>query len=174
MMKQEVKIRRGEIKDANLLAALGGTTNYETYFETDEPEDLAKYIADFFNPQAMKIELEDANNSFFIAEINGKAVGYAELRAGQPAECVKDENIVELHKIYVLEKMTRHGVGKILLQKCLGEAKARGFDALWLAVFELNTRAIEFYKRQGFEQVGKTGFYYGENCFTCFVMKIEL
>ena len=171
-MKPDVKIRRAAVKDANLLAALGGATNYETYFETDEPEDLAKYIADFFNPPAMKIELEDRNNSFFIAEINSKAVGYAKLREGQPAECVKGENAVELQRIYVLEKMTRHGIGKILLQTCLDEAKSRGFDALWLAVFELNTRAFEFYKRRGFEQVGESEFYYGEQRFNCFVMKI--
>lgn len=173
-MKSEIKIRRADVKDACLLAALGGTTNYETYFETDEPEDLAKYIADYFNPQAMKIELEDANNSFFIAEVNGKAVGFAELRTGQPAEFVKGENTIELQRIYVLEKMTRHGVGKILLQKCLDEAKARGFASLWLAVFELNKRAIEFYKRQGFEQAGKARFHFGEQSFMCFVMKIKL
>src|ERR1044072_6435632 len=107
-MKQEVKLRRDDSRDANLLAALGGTTNYETYFETDDPQDLAKYIADYFNPQAMKAELEDENSTFFIAEINGKAVGYAKLREGEPAECVKDENIVELARLYVLEKMTRH------------------------------------------------------------------
>jgi ribosomal protein S18 acetylase RimI-like enzyme len=173
-MKHEVKIRRANVKDANLLAALGGTTNYETYFETDETEDLAKYIADYFNPQAMKVELEDANNSFFIAEINGKAVGYAKLRTGQPAECVAGENAVELHRIYVLEKMTQHGIGKILLQTSLDEAKSRGFAALWLAVFNLNARAFEFYQRQGFEQAGETGFYYGEKRFTCFVMKKDL
>jgi diamine N-acetyltransferase len=173
-MKQEVKIRRARLEDANLLAALGGTTNYETYFETDEPEDLAKYIADFFNPQAMKIELEDRNRTFFIAEINGKAVGYAELRTGQPAECVAGENTIELQRIYVLEKMTRHGVGKILLLTSLDEAKSRGFETLWLAVFELNTRAFEFYKRQGFAEIGETGFYYGEKRFKCFVMKIKL
>ena len=173
-MKPDVKIRRANVQDANLLAALGGTTNYETYFETDEPEDLADYIADFFNPQAIKIELEDANNSFFIAEINGKAVGYAKLRTGQPAECVKGENTVELHRIYILEKMTQHGIGKILLQMCLDESKARSFDTLWLAVFELNGRAFEFYKRQGFTQAGETGFYYGEKRFRCFVMKINL
>jgi hypothetical protein len=173
-MKPEVKIRRAEIKDAALLAALGGATNYETYFETDEPQDLANYIADFFNPQAMKTELEDLNNSFFIAEINGKAVGYAKLRAGQPAECVRGENTIELHRIYVLEKMTRHGIGRILLQTCLDAAKAGGFASLWLAVFELNGRAVEFYKRLGFEQAGDTGFYYGEKRFNCFVMKINL
>jgi ribosomal protein S18 acetylase RimI-like enzyme len=118
--------------------------------------------------------LEDANNSFFIAEANGKAVGFAELRTGQPAEYVKDENTIELQRIYVLEKMIRHGIGKILLQKCLGEAKSKGFDSLWLAVFELNERAVGFYKRQGFEQLGKARFHFGEQCFTCFVMKIKL
>lgn len=173
-MEKEVKIRRADVKDAVVLAALGGTTSYETYFETDDPEDLSKYIADYFNPQVMKIELEDENSTFFLVEINGKAVGYAKLREGQPAECVKDENIVELARLYVLEKLTRHGIGRILMQKCLEEAKSKGFDALWLSVFNLNFRAFAFYTKLGFEQVGETGFYYGEKRFTCFVMKKDL
>lgn len=173
-MEQTVKIRLAAAEDANLLAALAATTNYETYFETDEPEDLAKYIADYFNPKAMKIDLEDENSTFFLAEINGKAVGYAMLREGKPAECVRGENIVELAKLYVLEKLTGRGVGKILMRKCLDEARAKGFESLWLSVFNLNTRAFEFYKKSGFAQVGETGFYYGEKRFTCFVMKINL
>ena len=173
-MEQAVKIRRADAKDANLLAALAATTNYETYFETDEPEDLAKYIADYFNPAAMQVELKDKNSTFFLAEINGKAVGYAMLREGKPAECVRGENVVELAKLYVLEKLIGRGVGRILMQKCLDEAKAKGFEALWLAVFNLNTRAFEFYKKLDFAQVGETGFYYGEKRFTCFVMKKNL
>lgn len=173
-MNEPVKIRRAEAKDANLLAALGGTTIYETYFETDDPEDMVKYIADCFNPQAVRAELEDENTKFFIAQINGKAVGYAKLRKGQPAECVKDENIVELHRLYVLEKLTRHGIGRVLMQKSLDEAKADGFDALWLSVFDLNLRAIRFYKKLGFKNVGETGFYYGEKRFSCHVMKKAL
>ena len=129
-MDQAVKIRRSNVKDANLLAALAPATNYETYFETDDPEDLAKYIADNFNPQAMKIELEDRNSTFFLAEMNGKAIGYAKLREGQPADCIAGENVIELHRIYVLEKMTQHGIGKILLQKCLDEAGTSGFASL--------------------------------------------
>ncbi len=173
-MDKPVTIRRAEVKDANLLAALGGTTIYETYFETDDPEDMAKYIAKYFNPHTIRAELEDKNTKFFIAEINGKAVGYAKLRKGQPAECVKDENIVELHRLYVLEKLTRHGIGRVLMAKCLDEAKADGFDALWLSVFDLNLRAIGFYEKLGFTIVGETGFYYGEKRFSCHVMKKEL
>jgi diamine N-acetyltransferase len=173
-MRSSIKIRRAlHAKDANLLAALGATTNYETYFETDEPEDLAKYIADYFNPQAMKIELLDENSTFFLAEVEGKAVGYAKLREHQPADCIKDENTIELHRLYILEKMKRRGIGKILIRTCLDEAQSRGYESLWLAVFELNASAIEFYKRLGFELIGETGFFYGEKRFNCFVMKKE-
>lgn len=173
-MEETVKIRNAGVKDAVLLAALAATTAYETYFATDEPEDLAAYIADFFNPTVMKAELEDANAAFFIVEANGKAVGYAKLREGQPADCVKDENIIELHRLYILEKIIRQGIGRILMQKCLEEAKSRGFGALWLSVFNLNARAIGFYERLGFRRVGETGFYYGEKRLSCFVMKIDL
>lgn len=173
-MKVEAKIRLATADDANVIAALAATTAYETYFETDDPEDLAKYIADFFNPQATKAELEDANATFFLVEVNGKAVGYAKLREGQPDDCVRDENIVELHRLYILEKMIRHGIGRLLMRKCLDEAKSRGFDALWLSVYNLNTRAIGFYERLGFKNIGETGFYYGEKRLSCFVMKIGL
>lgn len=173
-MTEDAKIRFADAADANIIAALAGTTAYETYFETDEPEDLAKYIADFFNPQAVKIELEDEGSTFFLVEVNGKAVGYAKLREGQPAECVKGENIIELHRLYILEKLIRYGIGGLLMQKCLDEAKSRGFDALWLSVFNLNARAIAFYERLGFARAGETGFYYGEKRFSCWVMRIEL
>ena len=171
-MVKEVKIRRAQVKDALILSALAGATNYETYFETDEPEDLAKYIADYFNPSQMKIELEDKNSTFFLAEIGGKAVGYAKLLEGKPVECVRNENTIELQRIYVLEKLIRRGVGKILLEKCLEEARSRNFDSLWPKVFDLNARAIEFYRRQNFEHIGEDGFYYGEQRFTCLVMRI--
>jgi diamine N-acetyltransferase len=174
MRSNETTIRRATFKDAVLVAVLGAATNYETYFETDESEDLAKYIADSFSPQAIKAELEDRKNLFFLAETDGKAVGYTKLREGQPDECVAGENTVELQQIYVLEKMTRHGIGRILLQKCLDEAKAKGFASLWLKVFELNGRAIEFYQRQGFTQAGESSFCYGEQSFRCLVMRKEI
>lgn len=63
-MKQTVEIRTAAPKDFNLLSALSATINYEPYFETGEPEDLALYIADYFNPQAIKAELEDENATF--------------------------------------------------------------------------------------------------------------
>jgi ribosomal protein S18 acetylase RimI-like enzyme len=169
-MDEVVKIRPAKAADANLLAALGAATMYETYFETDDPHDMSKYIVDNFHPAAMKIELEDANNTFFFAEINGKVVGYAKLRMGQPVDAVKDKNALELHRLYVLEKMTRHGIGEILMRKCLEEARSKGFDALWLSVFDLNTRAQNFYKKLGFAQVGETDFFYGEKPFNCFVL----
>jgi len=169
-MDQEVKIRRATASDANLLAALGAATMYETYFETDDPQDMSKYIVDNFNPPSVKAELEDKNNTFFLAEINGKIIGYAKLREGQPVEAVKDKNALELHRLYVLEKMTRHGIGEILMRKCLEEAKSNGFDALWLSVFDLNVRAQKFYEKLGFTQVGETDFFYGEKPFNCFVL----
>lgn len=169
-MKEDVKIRRANAADTNLLAALGATTIYETYFETDDPKDMAKYIVDYFNPQAIESELKDENNTFFVAEIDGKAVGYAKLRTGQPVDCVRDKNAIELHRLYVLEKLTRHGIGEILMRKCLDEAKSKGYDALWLSVFDLNVRAQNFYKKLAFEQIGETDFYYGEKPFNCFVL----
>jgi ribosomal protein S18 acetylase RimI-like enzyme len=42
-------------------------------------------------------------------------------------------------------------------------AKSEGFTTLWLGVWEHNDRAIEFYKRQGFVDVGQHDFWLGKD-----------
>ena len=57
--------------------------------------------------------------------------------------------------IYVLPEMIGQGIGTAIIQKCTDEARA----PLWLYVFSSNSRAISFYRRNGFsvrQEVGKT------------------
>src|SRR4051812_45220338 len=98
------KIRLAAAADANLLSVLAATTFYEAYFEQDNSENLAGYIIDAFNIPQMETELNDPNATFFIAELNDRAVGYAKLREGTTAEGVEHEKGIEINRIYILEK----------------------------------------------------------------------
>lgn len=167
----KLKIRRANISDTNLIAALGATTFYEAYFEQDDPVFLGDYITESFNPGQIRKELESPASAFFIAERGGKAVGYAKLRDEMPEPCVKHKPSVELQRIYLLQAVWGKGIGEMVLQKCLEEARTKGCKSVWLSVWEQNLRAQKFYEKQGFERVGELNFLFGENVETNLVME---
>lgn len=169
-----LSIRQADIYDTNIICALGATTFYEAYCELDESSDLANYVMESFNQAQIENELNDANSTFFIAESNGKAVGYAKLRENAAVDCVKEENTVELHRIYILERAKGKGVGSTLLERCFEAARAKGYETLWLGVWEENSAAIKFYEKTGFVKVGELQFPYAETVGTNLVLKIRL
>jgi ribosomal protein S18 acetylase RimI-like enzyme len=169
-----LSIRQADISDVKIICALGVTTFYEAYYEQDNSGDLASYVLESFNQAQIKNEFNDTNSTFFIAELNGKAVGYAKLREDSAVDCLENENAVELHRIYVLERAKGKGVGGALLNRCFAAARAKGYETIWLGVWERNSAAIKFYERLGFVKVGEVLFPYGETIGTNYVMKLGL
>jgi ribosomal protein S18 acetylase RimI-like enzyme len=148
--------------DAELISVLGGVTFYEAYYEQDTPEDMARYIVDSFNPEVIAAEIDDPAVEFYIPLLNEKAVGYAKLITGTTAEGIGVGGI-ELKRIYILERIWGTGVGEQLLNFCLEKANERGFKFIWLGVWEENPRALKFYSKHGFSQVGTVTFPYGDS-----------
>ena len=169
-----LSIHQADISDLKIICALGITTFYEAYFEQDDSDDLASYVLDSFSQAQIKDELDDANSTFFIAELDDKAVGYAKLRENSEVDCLKKENAIELQRIYILERAKRKGVGVALLKRCLEAVQAKGYETLWLGVWELNSAALEFYEKAGFIKAGEVQFPYGTSVGTNCVMKIDL
>jgi ribosomal protein S18 acetylase RimI-like enzyme len=169
-----LSIRQADISDVKIICALGVTTFYEAYYEQDDSGDLANYVLESFSQAQIEAEINDADSTFFIAELNGKAVGYAKLRENSTADYMDNENAVELHRIYILERAKGKGVGRELLNRCIETARAKGYETLWLGVWEQNSSALNFYEKTGFAKVGELQFPYGKAVGTNYVMKIDL
>jgi diamine N-acetyltransferase len=167
----KIKIRRAAAADAQLVSVLGTVTFYEAYFEQDDPHNLAEYIRESFAAEKVRAEIEDENTLFFIIFLDGRAVGYAKMRTDSEHECVNNETAVELQRIYIVERVFGKGVGERLLNHCLETAKSKGFETLWLGVWEENRRAQRFYEKHGFRRVGTLTFPYGEEVGTNFVLE---
>ena len=170
-VQQDVTIRKATPADVALLSSLSVVTFYEAYFEQDDPHDLTNYLAENFGRETIEAEMEHA--AYFIAFRNGKAVGYAKLLDGEPHEAVKG-NAVELQRIYLVERVWGTGIGDILLERCMAEARAMGKDVLWLGVWEENRRGLSFYAKHGFERVGTLTFPYCGSVGINAVMQISL
>ncbi len=162
-MQEQIKIRRASAADNVLLAELGARTFRDTFAAANTPENMAAYLAASFGPEIQAAELADPRVVFLIAEIEGEPAGYAQLRGGAAPSGINGSNPVELVRIYARREIIGQGVGAALMQACIAEARRRGYDTVWLGVWEHNVRARAFYERWGFKEAGTHVFQLGDD-----------
>jgi ribosomal protein S18 acetylase RimI-like enzyme len=169
-----LSIRFATIKDVNLISVLGITANYEAYFELDPSHDLADYCLRVFSEQSVKSDLDNPNLIYLIAEYKGNAVGFALIREGKKVKCLENKNAIEIQRIYVIGPMKGKGIGKALIEKCCEIGRKKGYETIWLGVWDKNVEAQKFYQKIGMENVGLTDFSDGKNKFINLVFAKEL
>jgi len=167
-------IRIASRKDAERVAQLAKDTFVATFAEDNSRENLASYVETAFSLEVISAELADPASIYMWAEEQGIPAGYAKMRRGNAAECITGPKPVELQRIYAVSNQIGVGVGKSLLNMCIKLAKAEGFQTLWLGVWEHNARAIEFYSRQGFVDVGFHDFMLGKDQQKDRLMQLDL
>ncbi|HRB72141.1 GNAT family N-acetyltransferase [Flavobacterium sp. WV_118_3] len=92
---------------------------------------------------------------FVLAEEDGVYYGFASFQVNYK------EGKTKLHKIYVLPQTQGKGVGKSLLQYVESTVDQNKNSALLLNVNRFN-KAIDFYRKQGFEVIGEEDIAIGE------------
>ncbi|MEP6920356.1 MAG: GNAT family N-acetyltransferase [bacterium] len=170
-LNPNVVIRRGSPDDADLLAQLGSLTFSETFAIDNTAQNMSDYLASAFNPDQQAAELSDPECLFQIAEIDGVALGYAMLRSGNVLHEVTGSKAIELVRLYVSRDAIGSGVGAALMRACIDDAQSRGYETLWLGVWEHNTRAQAFYRRWNFHEIGTHVFHLGDDAQTDLLMQ---
>jgi len=161
--KVQVTIRRANADDATLLAELGASTFKETFAADNTTEDMDAYLAAHFSVAQQTAELGHAASTFLIAEVDGKAAGYAKLHSGEPPKEIEGDKPIELVRLYIASEWFGRGVGEELMRACLDEARSAGHETLWLGVWERNARAQAFYRKWDFRAVGEHIFQLGSD-----------
>ena len=154
-------IRRGAVTDAAALAALASRTFVETFAAGNRPEDMQAHLARSYGVAQQTAELTDPSVVTLLVEEDGQLVGYAQLRRGAPPECIRPPNTMELHRFYVASAAHGTGVAQRLMAAVQDAAGSAGAGHLWLGVWEHNPRAIRFYAKCGFVDVGSQAFELG-------------
>jgi GNAT superfamily N-acetyltransferase len=96
-----------------------------------------------------------------LAEVDGTLTGFTQLHLGTPPECVTGASPVEVRRFYVDRPFHGRGLAKTLMQFAERTARDLGGRTLWLGVWERNPRAIAFYAKCGFIDVGSHTFIVG-------------
>ena len=170
-----LEIRLAKKEDATFIAFLGRITFTETFghFFRDK-QDLLDYYNLTFSVEKIENGIEKPNNVFWIAFVNRLPVGYAKLKLNSKSEFMESKNICQLQKIYVLKDFLSMRIGFELQNLLLKKSKELEFNKIWLSVLNSNERAINFYRKNGFEKIGNHDFQIGKENFEFVAMKKEL
>lgn len=170
----EVAIRRAVPSDVAGLAGLAARTFADTFGADNRPEDLEAHLTTSYGIRQQTDELANPDMVTLVAEHDGDLVAFAQVRRGPAPACVTDESPVELWRFYVDRSWHGRGIAQRLMAASLDAARELGGRTLWLSVWERNPRAIAFYEKTGFRNVGTKDFWVGSDRQTDYVLVADL
>lgn len=159
----EVIIRFARREDAPVIAAISRETFQSAFASQNTVEDMEKFMSEQFTAQRLMDQVGAQGNTFLMAYVDNKLVGYVRLLEGFPPQELKEGPTIEIARIYAVSEVIGKGVGSALMQRCIEIAIEKKKGSIWLGVWEKNDRAIAFYTKWGFEKFGEHDFLLGND-----------
>lgn len=175
-----VEVRRAGVEDAAMMALVGGATFLDGFAEVLPGEAIVAHAARHHVAAVYAAYLARSEVAGWLAVVEtGAAVGYALLTPPELPEVAAAVGDMELKRIYLLSRFhgagaAGQGVAQRMMEAAVAEARVRGARRLLLGVHAGNARALRFYARNGFRQVGTRQFQVGPMLCDDFVMGREL
>ena len=169
-----IDIQKVMLQNIDQLQKIGRQTFFETFSSGNTEENMKKYLDEELSITKLTTELNDYNAEFYFAKQDEKVIGYLKLNFGQSQTELKDEKAIEIERIYVLKEYHGKSVGQLLYDKAIQIARKKCAEYVWLGVWEENSRAINFYKKNGFVEFDKHVFKLGNDEHTDIMMKLKL
>jgi GNAT superfamily N-acetyltransferase len=151
-----ITFRPARPDDALCLGVLSTQVFLHTYTRHGIRPALAREVLAHHSVARYEELLADPGKSILVAECAGHLVALSLVDNVARQEERPDVAGAKLEHLYVQEPFTGRGVGRDLLRHAEKAAAARGADTLWLTAWEGNARALEFYPRRGYEDLGMT------------------
>lgn len=156
------------------LLSLSRKTFYDAFEHLNNKDDFEAYTSVAFTSDKLLSEIENPHTQFYFALIGNEKVGYIKLNYSSAQTEFRDENAVEIERIYVLADQQGKKIGNQLLDFAINKAKDEKLHYIWLGVWEHNLAAQRFYERNGFKPFGSHKFLVGNDEQTDILMRKEL
>jgi len=154
-----IKIKKAKKADTEVLALLGRLTWAESHGHyIDDKNNLLKFLDENFSVSKTEQNINNPKQLFYIIYVDNLPIGYAKLIVNDIQENVASENNCRLERIFILNDFIPLKIGKQLLTYVEEQAKALKLDTMWLSVYIKNNRAIRFYEKNEFKNVGELNF----------------
>ncbi len=143
------------------------TATYETH---NNREDFKAYMYEAFSDGKIESEFLETGTQFFVAMEADELVGYARVRESTEVNHLLGESNMELQRLYVDKPWQGKGIADQLIAACEDYARASK-DWIWLDVWERNPKAINFYRKHGYEKFSEHTFLLGQDAQVDWLMR---
>jgi len=174
MVQWQIQLSRLTTDQVAELQRLGRQTFYETFAWGNTPENMQHYLDTTFSEDALADEITCPDSGIYIARNGIQSVGYMKINRGLAMGEFREENCLEIERLYVLKEFQGRSVGQLLLNKAIEVARICSVAFIWLGVWEKNERAIRFYEKNGFVPVGSHIYRVGIDEQTDLLMKLRI
>lgn len=156
-------IRKAIFGDALQLSLLAESTFRATFEQANTVENMEHFCKNNYSEKIQEEEIANKNMLTFLCDDNGSLIGFAQLHWGDVPKYVDAKSASEIQRLYVADNWHGKGIAQQLMNSCIEEIQQRKSEAIWLGVWEHNPRAITFYKKFGFTEVGEHVFIVGND-----------
>jgi ribosomal protein S18 acetylase RimI-like enzyme len=156
-------IRIAERADAMQLSAIAEQTFRDTFAAVNSPEDMDLHCRSSYREAIQANEIADPNMTTLLYEYGERLLGFAQLSWGKAPVCVLGDAPGEIQRLYVLSDFHGKGVAQELMCASIDAMTSRNCDVAWLGVWERNSKAVAFYTKIGFVEVGEHVFLLGRD-----------
>lgn len=156
-------LRQARAADAAALAVLAEQTFRATFAASNSAEDMALHCRNAYGEAIQAAEIAHPSMATLLVEQDDRLLGYAQLRWGRAPPCVVAKSPGEIQRLYVVQEAQGRGIANELMRRCIERLAARCSDVAWLGVWERNPRAIAFYRKFDFLEVGEHVFALGSD-----------
>ena len=156
------RVRVATIDDADDLAKIAEHTFRESYTSVNSAADMNAHCTQYFGRAQQSSEILDQTQTILLLERDDLLGGFAQLCWHKAPSCdIQAKWPSEILRFYLGEQLHGTGAAQTLMNSVLDDAKKTDTDVLWLGVWEHNFRALAFYRKQGFVEVGEHTFQLG-------------
>ncbi|WP_319507732.1 GNAT family N-acetyltransferase [uncultured Methanolobus sp.] len=162
-MENHLRVEQADLSHVSFLSEFGKESFMEAYKVTLPIEELRAYVDDAFSKKLIKNEMESSEALYLICKnAAGEICGYAKFLNSEVPDCVADNNVIELQRLYVKNVSKGKGVGKLLSGNGESIFKKKGFNIVWLRVWDGNVAAQNVYMKWGYIFCGKDWYKVGK------------
>lgn len=153
-----IAIKRATPADCAVIAAIGLVAVEAAHRDSSPAKDLQDYLAKNYTDEAIREELSHPEYVYHIIYVDDEPAGFSKIQFNAAHPAIAAKNVTKLDRIYLLSKFFDKKLGGELLQFNIDLCKQHQQSGIWLYTWTGNHRAIQFYLRKGFVNIGSHQF----------------
>lgn len=116
---ENLEMRRVKLSDINQLQKICRQTFFETFSDLNTEENMKKYLEEGFSIEKLEREIQNEYSVLYFAVLDNDPIGYLKINFRKSQTEVKEDNFLEIERIYVLQKFLGKKIGSYYAKRIL-------------------------------------------------------